>query len=118
MSKLSELQSRLPAWMKTNLTLNLITLLLWVISAAFSFYVMAEFQHMLLRRFVIYWENSRWGFQVFRQWSTIFWVAAWLGFVIITGEYHYQHLRQSISWKVFKWSFLVLLIVLAVALIL
>jgi hypothetical protein len=104
--------------MKTNLTLNLITLLLWVISAAFSFYVMAEFQHMLLRRFVIYWENSRWGFQVFRQWSTIFWVAAWLGFVIITGEYHYQHLRQSISWKVFTWSFLVLLVVLAVALIL
>ena len=118
MSKLSNLSSKLPAWMKSNLSLSLLTLFLWVLLGAFSFYVMLEFQQMILRRYVLCCEDNRWGFQVLRQWSTIFLVGIWLAFVIITGEYHYQHLRQPSSWKVFKWSFVSLLAVLAVALIL
>jgi len=118
MSKLANLQSKIPAWMKSNIFLSLVTLILWVISVAFSFYVMAEFQHMILRRYVASFPDGRWEFQVLRQWTTIFLVGVWLAFTIITGEYHYQHLRQDISWKVFKWSYLGLLIVLAFALIL
>ena len=102
----------------TVLAVGLLTLLLWVISAAFSFYVMLEFQHMILRRFAAWQPDARWEFQAVRQWSTIFMVGIWLAFTVITGEYHYQHQRQPASWKVFKWSFVVLLIVLAVALIL
>ena len=104
--------------MKSDFALGLLTLALWVISAAFSFYVVLEFQHMILRRFVAWNPDERWGFQVVRQWSTIFVVGIWIGFAVITGEYHYQHLREDSSWKVFKWSFVGLLIVLAVALIL
>ena len=118
MSKLSNLQAKLPAWMKSDIFLSLLTLFLWVLSAAFSFYVMVEFQQMILRRYFASFPEARWDFQVLRQWTTIFLVAAWLGFVIITGEYHYQHVRQPVTWKVFKWSFLILLIVLAFALIL
>jgi hypothetical protein len=104
--------------MKSDAFLGLLTLLLWAISAAFSFYVMLEFQHMILRHFVTRRPDERWQFQAVRQWSTIFMVGAWIGFTVITGEYHYQHLRQDSSWKVFKWSFVGLLVVLAVALIL
>ena len=118
MNKLSNLPSKLPAWMRSDQSLSMLTLLLWVILAAFSFYVMVEFQHMILRRYVLCCEDNRWGFQVLRQWSTIFMVGFWLAFVIITGEYHYQHLRQPSSWRVFKWSIIGLLIVLVIALIL
>jgi hypothetical protein len=104
--------------MKSNAFLGLLTFLLWAISAVFSFYVMLEFQQMILRRFGIWRPNERWEFQAVRQWSTIFIVGAWIGFTIITGEYHYQHLRKDSSWKVFIWSFVGLVIVLAVALIL
>ena len=104
--------------MKSNAFLGLFTLVLWGISAALSFYVALEFQHMLLRRFASWNPNGRWEFQVFRQWSSIFMIGIWIAFAVITGEYHYQHLREDSSWKVFKWSFVVLVAVLAVALIL
>lgn len=118
MSKLSQLQSKIPDWMKSNQVVGLLTLLLWVFSVAFSFYVMAEFQQMLLRRYVACCADDRWEFQIVRQWSTIFLVGIWLAFTIITGEYHYQHRRKPVSQKVFKWSFLVLLIILLLSLIL
>ena len=118
MSRLSKLQSKIPTWMKSDLALGLLTLLLWVISVAFSLYVMLEFRQMVLRVYAACCADDRWGFQVFRQWSTIFLVGVWLAFTVITGEYHYQHQRKESSWKVFKWSFMGLLIVLAVALIL
>jgi hypothetical protein len=118
MEKLSNLQSKIPAWMKSDPFLSLITFLLWAISAAFSFYVMLEFQHMIFRRYAASYPDARWDFQVLRQWTTLFLVGIWLAFVIITGEYHYQHLRQPISWKVFKRSYLGLLIVMAIAVIL
>jgi hypothetical protein len=117
MAKLSEIKSKIPTWIKSDVSLNLITFLLWVISAVFSFYVMAEFQHMILRRYILCCDD-RWGFQIVRQWSTIFLVAFWMGFTIITGEYHYQHARQDGSWKVFKWSYVILLLILVIALIL
>jgi len=118
MSKLEKYQSKIPAWMKSDLMVGLFILLLWVLSVAFSFYVMAEFQQMLLRRYVACCAGGRWEFQVVRQWSTIFLVGIWLAFTIITGEYHYQHRRKPASQKVFIWSFLVLLVILALALIL
>ena len=117
MSRLSKLQSKIPAWMNSDLAVGMGTLLLWAISVAFSFYVMAEFQQMVLRRYAACCADDRWEFQVWRQWSTIFLVGFWLAFTIITGEYHYQHQRKASSKKVFKWSYLILLIVLAMALI-
>ena len=118
MSRLAKLQSKIPAWMKSDLAVGLFTLLLWALSVALSFYVMTEFQHMVLRRYVACCADDRWGFQVIRQWLTIFLVGVWLAFTIITGEYHYQNQRKETSKKVFEWSFLGLLIVLAVSLIL
>jgi hypothetical protein len=104
--------------MKSDFFVGLMTFLLWALSATFSFYVMVEFQHMILRRFAAGFPDSRWEFQVVRQWSTIFMVAIWLAFVVITGEFHYQHQREEVSWKVFRRSFIGLLIILAIALIL
>jgi hypothetical protein len=118
MNNLSKFQSKIPDWMKSDLVVGLLTLLLWVISVAFSFYVMAEFQQMILRRYAACCADDRWEFHAVRQWSTIFLVGIWLAFTIITGEYHYQHRRKPVSQKVFKWSFLVLLVILALALIL
>ena len=118
MSKLSNFQSKIPDWMKSDHVVGLLTLLLWAFSVAFSFYVMAEFQQMLLRQYIACCSTGRWEFQIVRQWSTIFLVGIWLAFTIITGEYHYQHRRKPISQKVFKWSFLVLLVILLFSLIL
>jgi len=104
--------------MKSDIFLGATTLVLWLISAAFSFYVMLEFQQMILRRFVACFSDNRWGFQVLRQWSSIILVGFWLAFVIITGEYHYQKLRKESSWTIFKWSYLGLIILLVISLIL
>ena len=111
-------QSKLPAWVKSEIFLGVVTLGLWLISAAFSFYVILEFQQMILRRFVACCSDNRFVFHVVRQWSTILMIGLWLAFVIITGEFHYQNLRKAISWKVFRWSYLGLIIVLLIALIL
>ena len=115
MTEQNKRHSKFPKWMQSNAFLGLLTLILWVISAVFSFYVVLEFQQMILRWFVTCCPDERWNFQVLRQWSTIFLIAVWLGFTTITGEYHYQHLRQKVSWKVFKWSYLILLVILLVA---
>jgi len=104
--------------MKSNIFTGIVIFGLWLISAAFSFYVLLEFQHMILRRYMICCSDNRWDFQVLRQWSTIAIIGIWLGFVIITGEYHYQNQRKAKSWRVFKWSYLLLIVVLLVSLIL
>lgn len=109
---------KISGWMRSNIFLGIIIFGLWLISAAFSFYVLLEFQQMILRRYVACCSDNRWGFQVLRQWSTIGAIGIWLGFVIITGEYHYQNQRKAKSWQIFKWSYLILTIVLLIALIL
>ena len=118
MSKLSNLQSKIPSWMKSDLVVGIITFLLWGLSVAFSFYVILEFQQMVLRRIADCCVNNRSEFHVFRQWSTIFFIGIWLGYAIISLEYHNKHLRKESSKRVFIWSFLVLLVILALALIL
>ena len=110
--------SKWPHWMKSNWFLGVLALFLWLASAAFSFYTLLEAQQTLLRHLADGEAVSRWGFHVVRQWSTIFLVGIWLAFTIITGEFHYQHRRKPVSWRVFKWSFLVWAIVLVLVLIL
>ena len=75
MGRLSELHYKLPVWMKSEIFLGVVTLILWLISAVFSLYVMLEFQQMILR---VYGTCcfDRWGFQVLRQWSTILFVGS------------------------------------------
>jgi len=94
------------------------TALLWLVSAAFSFYALLETQQTILRHLTDGETVSRWGFHVVRQWSTIFLVGIWLAFTIITGEFHYQHQSKPVSWQVFKWSYLAWGVVLVFALIL
>jgi len=118
MGRLENKQFKLPAWVKSDLFLGVVTVVLWLVSAAFSFYVILEFQQMILRRFVDCCNDNRLVFHVVRQWSTILVIGLWLAFVIITEEFHYKNLRKAISWKVFKWSYLGLVIMLLIALIL
>jgi hypothetical protein len=107
-----------PAWMKSDLFLNLWAAFLWLLSAVFSFYVLLESQQTLLRHLADGESVSRWGFQVVRQWTTIILVGIWLAFTIITGEFHYQQRRKPLSWRVFKWSYLCLGLVALLALVL
>lgn len=107
-----------PAWVKPNLFLNVSTALLWLLSAAFSFYASLEFQQMVLRRFAAGGETNRLVFHVVRQWSTIFAIGLWLAFVIVTEEVHAKNLRKPLSWQVFKWSYLAWGVVLVLGLIL
>lgn len=109
---------KIPGWMRSNTFIGIMIFGLWLISVAFSFYVLLEFQQMILRRFVMCCSENRWGFQVVRQWTTIAAVGIWLGFVTLTGEYHYQNQRKTRSWNIFKWSYIVLIIILIIALIL
>ena len=91
------------------------TLLLWLSSTAFSLYVVFEFQWMVFRVYLLFWSENRWGFSVLRQWSSIILIGFWLAFTIITGEYHYQHVREKKSWKVFAWSFGILFLLLVLS---
>ena len=118
MSKFSNLQSKIPAWMKSNLAVGIFTFLLWLISVAFSFYAIAEFQQMVLRRIADCCVDNRSEVHVVRQWSTIFFIGIWLAFAIITMEYHNKNYRKESSRKVFMWSFMVLLVIFGLALIL
>jgi hypothetical protein len=104
--------------MKSDLAMGIITFVLWGISVAFSFYVILEFQQMVLRRVTDCCADNRFEFQVYRQWSTIFFIGIWLGYAIISLEYHNKHLRKESSKNFLKWSFLVMLVILALALIL
>ena len=107
-----------PAWARSNFTLGMLTVVLWLASAAFSFYASIEFQQMVLRRIAAGSTANRLGFHVVRQWSTIFTIGIWLAFVIITEEVHFKNLRKPISWQVFKWSYLGWGLVLLLAFIL
>lgn len=107
-----------PAWAKTALVQNVLAALLWLLSAAFSFYASLEFQQMVLRRYAAGSEANRLVFHVVRQWSTILTIGIWLAFVIVTEEVHAKNLRRPLSWRVFKWSYLAWGVILVLALIL
>jgi hypothetical protein len=103
---------RLAKLLKSDLLQAVIAFFLWLLSAAFSLYVVFEFQMMILRVYMLCCSDNRWGFSVIRQWSSIILVGFWLAFTIITGEYHYQHVRQLKSWKLFAWSYGILVFLL------
>jgi len=116
---LNEKQSsnRLPEWMQSPLFQGVSTLLLWLGSAALSFYTLLEFQFMIFRLFIACCSDNRWGFTLLRQWSSIFLIGFWLAFTIITGEYHYQNVRKKKSWRLFGRSYLGMVILLVISLL-
>ena len=110
------LKTRLHKIMKSNVFQGIIALVLWIISAGLSLYATFEFQMLVFRLYILCCEDNRWGFLITRQWSSIFLIGIWLAFTIITGEFHYQHVRERRSWRLFGWSYLVIVIVLAISL--
>lgn len=109
---------RIPSWLRSPFAQGALVVLLWLASAAFSFYACMEFQQMVLRRIVTGDTINRLSFNVVRQWSTILAVGVWLAFVITTEEYHFKRMRRGVNWQVFGWSFAGWVVVLLLALLL
>ena len=108
---------KLPEWLQSRLFQGVSAFLLWVLSGALSLYTLLEFQQMIFRLFIAYCYDHRWGFMILRQWSSIFIIGFWLAFTIITGEYHYQNVREKKSWRLFGWSYLGTIILLVISLL-
>jgi hypothetical protein len=117
MSENRSTQKGYKKWLFSDTSQGILTLILWLVSAALSLYTLFEFQMMVLRIFILCCSQNRWGFSVLRQWSSIFIIGVWLAFTIFTGEYHYQHVRERKSWRLFVWSYVVIVIVLLISLI-
>jgi hypothetical protein len=112
-----DLVKRVVGLFQSDLIQGILALILWLVSVVLSLYTLLEFQMMIFRLYTLCCSENRWGFSVTRQWSSIVLIGIWLAFTIITGEYHYQNVRKPKSWKLFRWSYLAIFIVLLFSLI-
>ena len=114
----SDIKDKLPGWMKSRFSQGILTIVLWLASAGLSLYTLLETQQMFFRLYIWCCSENRWGFSILRQWSSIGIIGLWLAFTIISGEYHYQHVRESKSWRLFGWSFSIIILILLISMFL
>ena len=82
-----------------------LTLILWLGMTIIGLYEIIVIREMLYRIYARFW-HSYWAAVVLGQWAVIIMGALWLVFIIATGEYHYHHINQRSSWKLFGWTIL------------
>jgi hypothetical protein len=93
-----------------------LTLILWLGMAAIGLYEIVVVREMLYRIYAQFW-NDYWVAVVLGQWSVLIMSVLWIVFVIYTGEYHYHHINQRESWRMFGWTLLIEMSFLFAALI-
>jgi hypothetical protein len=89
---------------------------LWLALAGLSFYTAFVLQEMFFRIYVYCCSNNYFGFTIVRQWTTIFLMLFWVVFIGGSIDYHLKHFDELRSWKVFGWSYLIVIILLSLAL--
>lgn len=98
----------------------LVALLLWLGTAVMGLYEMLLVRDALMRAYLRFGPRSQQLIaqtQALSTWSVFLMGALWVVLVIGGGEYHYRHVGQRASWKVFAWTLAVQLVLLALPLI-
>lgn len=95
--------------------LGLLTFALWVGTAVLGFYVAVNLQEMVFRIYVACCADNRWGFTVTKQWSSIFFMLFWVSFVVWIGDYQAKHFNEPKSWKLYGWTYLVMIVLLGIS---
>lgn len=103
----------MPVWTKRFPTVAL-AFLLWLVSIIIAFLQIVIVQQLLLRIYALLGGDYWWGV-VLRDASVIVLGIAWLGLAIFTAEYHWKHIGQRASWRLFVWVLGVEAAILAVA---
>lgn len=97
------------------------TLALWLGTAILGLYEIALLHDMLQRAYVRFGPVSSqqlWQAEALSNWGVFFMGAAWIGLVVGGGEYHYRNVGRRASWRLFAWTVLAQLLVLALPLLL
>ena len=102
-------------WKIRDILLGLLAFALWVGVATLGFYSVLVLQEMILRIYIACCADNRWGFSVTRQWSSIVLMLFWVSYIVWLGDYQSKHFNKGNSWKIFGWSYLVLIILLVLA---
>lgn len=91
----------MPVWTKRFL-MGALACILWLFSVAVALWQIVVVQRLLLR---VYGRlgGGYWSGVVLRDASVIVLGIAWLGLAIFTAEYHWKHVGQRASWRLFAW---------------
>ncbi len=103
----------MPGWTK-RLPIVALAFFLWLVSVVVALWQIVVVQQLLLRLYSRLWRDY-WTGVVLRDASVIVLGIAWLALVIFTAEYHWKHVGQRVSWRLFAWVFGVEAAILAVA---
>jgi hypothetical protein len=95
--------------------LGILTFALWLGAAALGFYVVVNLQEMVFRIYVVCCADNRWGFTVTKQWSSIFFMLFWVSFIVWLGDYQAKRFNEPKSWKIFGWTYLVMIVLLVIS---
>ncbi len=90
---------RSPAW------IWLLTVLLWAGTAALALYEIVLIRSVLFRLTALMLGSNAYHEAIaIGSWGTFAAAAAWICLVIGGAEYHYRHIGQRASWRLFVWT--------------
>ena len=94
---------------------GILAFVLWIGTGILGFYVAVNIQEMVFRIYVLCCADNRWGFTVTKQWSSIFLMLIWVSFIVWIGDYQSKHFNEPKSWKIYGWTYLVMVLLLGIS---
>jgi hypothetical protein len=87
----------------TNLITKLLAVCLWLGTIGVGLYEIAILRGMALRLYGVFW-SDRWFAITLGNWSIVAFAMVWIAFAFGTGEYHFRHVGERSSWRLFAMS--------------
>ena len=100
---------------ETRLITKLVAVCLWLGTIAVGLYQIVILRGMVLRIYGTFWSN-RWFAVTLGNWSIVAFAMVWIAFAFGTGEYHFRHIGERSSWRLFAISIAVQVAILLLAL--
>ncbi len=94
---------------------KLLVFCLWLGTIGVGLYEIVILRGMALRIYALFWSN-RWFATTLGNWSIFVFAMVWIAFAFGTGEYHYRHIGERSSWRLFGISIAVEVAILLLAL--
>ncbi len=100
----------------------LLTVVLWMGTAIVGLYELLLIRELSYRCYARFWSGARYGRDYGRAtglgvWSVFILAMVWIAVFIGGAEYHYKHVGQRGSWKLFGWTIAVEFLILALPLL-
>jgi len=109
-------------WQMGKIGSGALAFILWAATAALGLFEIWVIHEMTLRVFARFFasgsvsEYDYWGGIALGNWVVFILAVVWIGLVIGGGEYHYKHVGQPRSWRLFARTITVELSILVLAL--